>query len=97
MYTQPPDTPATGERFPWTEFQQGVMLSAFYYGYLAPQLLAGFLADRLSAKHTMGISVLLSGLLSLLTPAAARWDWRAVVAVRALVGLAQVALSSKTQ
>ncbi|XP_064477856.1 sialin-like [Ornithodoros turicata] len=75
--------------FSWTESQQDIMLSAFFYGYMAPQLFSGLAADIATPKHMLSISIVFPGLISFLTPMAVQWHWEAVTTLRALMGLAQ--------
>ena len=59
------------QEFGWSLATQGVVLSAFFWGYLATQILGGWLADRHGGKVVLGIAVLLWSLFTLLTPPAA--------------------------
>ncbi|XP_064462739.1 sialin-like isoform X2 [Ornithodoros turicata] len=75
--------------FQWSETEQDVMLSAFFWGYTIPQTFAGLAADKATPKHMLSIGVVIPGLLSFLTPMAAYWHWGAVVLLRTLMGFAQ--------
>ena len=82
----PPESQPDGP-FIWDEHVQGVVLGAFYYGYVVTQLAGGRMAEVFSAKHTFGLALLAAALLTLLTPVSASCDWRLLVAVRVLMGL----------
>lgn len=72
--------------FEWTSNQQSILLGAFFYGYVITQLPAGFLSERYGAKWIFGVSMLVTGLLSLLIPFAARIHWIALFCARFLQG-----------
>jgi hypothetical protein len=76
--------------FEWNEETQGYILSAYYYGYVATQLLGGRLSEMFGSKVVLGPGVLISGLMSLLYPVASRLNVGAFIAVRVLTGAASV-------
>nr|CAD7437862.1 unnamed protein product [Timema bartmani] len=76
-----------GGEFDWTETMQGFLLSAYFYGYSATQLLGGRMSDRFGAKMIMGPGILATGLLSLLTPVVVKWHVAAFAVVRILQGM----------
>lgn len=73
--------------FVWDEDTTGEILAAFYYGYIFTQLLGGRLAELVSAKHTFGVPMLLTVILTLLVPVAANHDWRLLFALRVAMGV----------
>ncbi|XP_069676543.1 putative inorganic phosphate cotransporter isoform X1 [Periplaneta americana] len=87
-----PDDADTSEvdegEFEWDEETQGYTLSAYYYGYVATQLLGGRLSEILGSKVVIGPGVFLAGLFTLLSPLAARLHVAAFIATRVLVGAA---------
>src|SRR5262245_40792728 len=56
------------EQVGWSLSTQGLVLSAFFYGYLATQVLGGWLADRYGGKRVLGIAVVWWSLFAFLTP-----------------------------
>ena len=72
----------------------GWVLSSFFYGYILTQIPGGFIATRLSGKHVFGLGVLLTALLTLLTPIAAVTDIRLLIALRVLEGICEVQFSA---
>src|SRR5215472_10049569 len=64
----------------------GLILSSFFWGYIGPQMLGGWLADRFGGKHVLTLGVLLWSLGTFLTPAAAQRSFGALLAMRALLG-----------
>ncbi|GIY87850.1 hypothetical protein CDAR_537611 [Caerostris darwini] len=78
----------TGE-FEWDSKVQGVVLGAFFYGYVITQVPGGLIAEKYGAKWLFGIGMLLTSLVTLLTPLAARWSVWALVVVRVIEGLGE--------
>ncbi|CAG2176128.1 unnamed protein product [Oppiella nova] len=81
-------TSTTGE-FDWTDSQKASLLGAFFYGYVLTQLPGGQLAEKFGAKWIFGSSVLITAILSLISPVAAKWSYSAYFAVRVGQGLAE--------
>lgn len=76
--------------FIWDLYTQGLILGAFYYGYIITPIPGGRLAERFGAKWLFGVGTLLTGLLSLLIPYAAyEWGATGVVSIRILQGLGE--------
>lgn len=75
--------------FDWSEVQQSVILSSFFWGYLPCQIPGGRIAEVYGTKRVFGGSVLVTALLSLLTPKAAQIHWALLLIIRALQGMAQ--------
>ena len=70
----------------------GVILSAFYYGYMVTQLPGGVLARKFGGATILGLSVGTSGALTMLTPLAARVHVGVLIALRVAIGMAEVKL-----
>lgn len=75
--------------FEWDEATQGLVLGSFYYGYMLTQIPGGRLAEIYGGKLVYGLGVFITAVLTLLTPIAARWNLPALVALRAIEGLAE--------
>ncbi|KAJ6222360.1 hypothetical protein RDWZM_000905 [Blomia tropicalis] len=75
--------------FDWDETMQGHILGSFYYGYIASNINAGQLVDRVGARWLCGIITLASAMLTMITPLVARWDVNALILVRVCIGLCQ--------
>lgn len=73
----------------WDEYDQGIALGAFFYGYVLTQVPGGRLAERVGAKWLYGAGVLTTALLTLLTPLAALNSFHAFVALRVMMGLGE--------
>ncbi len=68
---------------------QGLILSAFFWGYLWPQLAGGWLADRFGGKRVLGFGVAVWSIATFITPPAARASFAVLFAVRVLLGLGE--------
>ncbi|KAJ9591412.1 hypothetical protein L9F63_002018 [Diploptera punctata] len=82
---QPP-TKHNGE-FDWDEEMQGYVLSASAYGVLATHMVGGRLSEIVGPKYVLGLGLLLTGLLTMLCPAAAEWSFGAFITVRVIIGI----------
>jgi MFS transporter, ACS family, solute carrier family 17 (sodium-dependent inorganic phosphate cotransporter), other len=68
---------------------QGLILSAFFWGYLWPQLAGGFLADRFGGRRVLAAGVAMWSLATFATPAAAEASFGALLAARVLLGFGE--------
>ncbi|XP_033726728.1 sialin-like [Pecten maximus] len=75
--------------YDWDEATQGMILSSFFYGYALTQIPGGFLAEKIGGKRLFGYGILITAILSLLTPLSAKVGTWAVMVVRILMGLAE--------
>lgn len=76
--------------FNWDRSTQGLVLGAFFYGYIITPIPGGRMAERWGAKWLFGIGALITGFLSLLIPYAAyNWGVAGVVTLRILQGLGE--------
>ena len=63
------------------------MVGSFYYGYWVLQVPGAWIAMKLGGTRIFGYGVLLSSLLSLITPVATRYHVLALVGIRIVQGL----------
>ena len=78
------------EGFSWNAEQQGIILGAFFYGYVITQIPGGYLAEKYGGKWLFGIGTFITAFLTLLTPLAAKAGTTPFIAVRVLEGLGEV-------
>lgn len=75
--------------FNWDERTQGMLLGSFFYGYLLTNYLGGRLADKLGGRLIFGVGVILTALLTMISPLAARHSIFAFVIIRILEGMTE--------
>lgn len=77
----------------WTFDEKQLILSTFYWGYIVTQIPGGYAAQKLGSKLVLLFSILISSLLSLLTPVSIFYGGSTgYCVIRALQGLFQGAL-----
>jgi ACS family sodium-dependent inorganic phosphate cotransporter len=77
------------EQYGWDDAFKGVVLSAFFAGYAATQVLGGSLADRHGGKRVLLGGVALWSVFTALTPSAAAAGASPLLLVRALLGVGE--------
>ncbi|XP_014215959.1 putative inorganic phosphate cotransporter [Copidosoma floridanum] len=84
------DTDIDGQLYDWSEYTQGIILSSFYWGYLLTNLPGGVIAERFGGKHTLGLGILSTAVLTILTPSCVIWGGStALVYLRVLMGFCE--------
>jgi|688.fasta_scaffold1198737_1 ACS family sodium-dependent inorganic phosphate cotransporter len=76
--------------FAWPEPTQGLVLGAYFWGYILTQIPGGRVAEMFSAKWVIWGSVLINVVFTILTPVAANISYIAVLVVRFVEGLGAV-------
>nr|XP_027234251.1 sialin-like isoform X4 [Penaeus vannamei] len=74
--------------FAWDDNIQGLILAAYFYGYIFTQVPGGWFAEKFSAKHVFGVGALLNALCALLCPIASKASYIVLVALRIVMGIA---------
>lgn len=82
--------------FDWDEKTQGLILSAFFWGYVITQMPGGMLADKYGGKATLGLGMLFSSIGTVITPVVARIGPVMLIILRLIIGLAQVCILLET-
>ncbi|CAF4518676.1 unnamed protein product [Rotaria sp. Silwood2] len=73
--------------FDWDPSKAGLILGAFFYGYITTQVIGGNLAKKFGAKWIFGGGILISSILTPLTPLAARIHYKLLIAIRVIMGM----------
>uniref|UniRef100_UPI0037E8DAD6 sialin n=1 Tax=Semicossyphus pulcher TaxID=241346 RepID=UPI0037E8DAD6 len=76
-------------QYPWDSETQGWLLGAFFFGYLCTQIPGGYLSGHYGGSIFMGLGVLGTAALTLLTPLAAQMGSYWLFALRALEGFGE--------
>ena len=81
---------ALAGEFDWNGEDEGIILGAFFWGYVVTQVPGGMLAEHFGGKWPFGIGMLITAVFSLLTPLAARSGKGVLILVRIIQGLGEV-------
>ena len=76
--------------FRWSKSLQGLILGAFFWGYLLLQVTGGLVSERFGAKKVIAAGMVPVAILSLLSPVAARADPNLFLILRILMGVGEV-------
>ena len=79
--------------FIWDKETQGLILGAFFWGYLLTQIPGGWLAERFGGKMVFGWFMALAGVATLLTPVGASLSPYLLIVLRVLKGIGEVSNS----
>ena len=81
-------SPFNGEKILcWSNWEQGLVKAAFYYGYPLTQLIGGYMAQRIGTKWVFGGQNVLAAFLTILTPIASQTNVWVVIVLRFILGL----------
>jgi len=84
------DTSGESGEFNWSPADQGLILGCFFWGYLATQIPAGLVSSRFGGKWPLGIGLLITAILAIFTPWAARTHVWLLIGFRIVQGLGEV-------
>ena len=62
-----------GGQFEWSEQLQGVILGAFFWGYVITHIPGGILSEKFGGKYTLGLGILSTAVFTLITPVVINW------------------------
>ncbi|CBY06882.1 unnamed protein product [Oikopleura dioica] len=82
----------SSQKFHWSEKQQNLIIELFFYGYTLSVGMGGLFADVLGARFLIGLSVLLSGFLSMFYELFASWGFEWLCVLRFFQGLLQAGM-----
>lgn len=80
-------TQTTELYFDWNSVQTGYILSSFFFGYLLTQFFGGLLAFRYGGNLIFGLGILVTAVMTLLTPVAAELGYGVLITVRVFEGI----------
>ena len=84
---------AMQETFAWDETTKGFVLSSFFIGYLAFQVIGGWLANRFGGRTVLGIALISWSIFTFFTPIAASVSLSLLIAVRIAMGAGEASLA----
>ncbi|XP_048826249.1 vesicular glutamate transporter 3 [Brienomyrus brachyistius] len=76
-------------QFNWDPETVGLIHGSFFWGYIVTQIPGGFISNKLAANRVFGAAIILTSLLNMLIPSAARVHVGCVMCVRILQGLVE--------
>lgn len=87
------DSVPAGDRFEWSQSLQGLILSAFYWGYIVTHVPGGQLAARIGGKVTLLMGTSIACFFTMITPLAIDYGGvNALIVSRVIVGLGEGAV-----
>jgi ACS family sodium-dependent inorganic phosphate cotransporter len=87
---------AMKEQLGWSQTQKGLVLSAFFAGYMLFMFPGGWLATRVGGKRVLAASVLAWSVVTLLTPLSAHLSLAALLVARVAIGVGEAGLFPAT-
>lgn len=79
-----------GGEYEWNEQLQGIILSAFFWGYVITHIPGGMLAERFGGKWCLSLGILSTAIFTLFTPLAIYWGGaNALIGLRFFEGLGE--------
>ncbi|VVC92116.1 unnamed protein product [Leptidea sinapis] len=82
-----PRQPEGVETLEWTTQEQAFVLSAYFWGYSVTSFLSALTAEIWGPRKVVFVTMIICGLLTILSPQAAKFNYMALVAVRLVIGL----------
>lgn len=76
----------TKSEFNWSNHDQNLLLSGYFYGYLLPNLCGGFVAERYGGKIVIFVVLFLSSIITALSPLTANDNFWYLFAARVTLG-----------
>ncbi|XP_012285120.1 sialin isoform X2 [Orussus abietinus] len=73
-------------KYPWNQYEVNLILGSFFWGYICTEIPGGRLAEIIGARSVFGYSMLVSSLITFLTPLSAMFGYATVSALRAILG-----------
>lgn len=79
--------------FTWTSKFEGLILSAFTFGFLGTPIIGGYIAGKYGGKIVITVSLVVASTVTIATPEAARALPISLVILRAIVGIFMVMIT----
>lgn len=75
------------DTFDWDKKTQGLLLSAYFYGYIFPNLLGGSLAEIFGARKVIFVAIFFSSIVTALSPFSANDNFVYMFIMRLILGI----------
>uniref|UniRef100_A0A8C6PZN4 Solute carrier family 17 member 6a n=1 Tax=Nothobranchius furzeri TaxID=105023 RepID=A0A8C6PZN4_NOTFU len=76
-------------KFNWDPETVGMIHGSFFWGYIVTQIPGGYISSRLAANRVFGAAIVLTSILNMFIPSAARTHYGCVICLRILQGLVE--------
>lgn len=87
---------AMKDTYRWSNYEQNLLLSAYFCGYVGPNLIAGMLAERFGGKILIFVVFLLSSIITALSPLTASDNFEYMFWARLLLGVCGVSMTRRS-
>lgn len=87
MAARSEDNEPFDDSFHWSKKDQGLLLSAYFYGYIFPNLLGGFLSERFGGRIVIFLTMILSAIVTGISPLAANDNFLFMFTARLVLGI----------
>lgn len=74
----------------WTAQEQAYVLSSYFWGYAVTSFFSGFAAELYGPRKVVFFTMLITAVLTVLTPEAAKLSYSLLVSIRVIMGSAAV-------
>lgn len=78
------------EIYQWSNYEQSLLLGAYFCGYVGPNLIAGVLAERFGGKRIIFLIFLFSSIITAISPLTANADFHYLFVARLALGVCGV-------
>lgn len=78
------------ETFKWSNYEQSLLLGAYFCGYVGPNLIAGILAERIGGRRIIFLIFMFSSIITALSPLTASEDFHYLFFARLALGVCGV-------
>jgi MFS transporter, ACS family, solute carrier family 17 (sodium-dependent inorganic phosphate cotransporter), other len=76
----------TKDKFKWSNHEQNLLLSGYFYGYLWPNLCGGFVAEKYGGRMVIFVVLFLSSIITALSPLTASDNFWYLLLARLVLG-----------
>lgn len=83
---------AMTQHYHWSNYEQNLLLSAYFCGYIAPNLIAGLVAERFGGRIVIFLVFLVSSVITALVPYLTSEDFTYLFLSRLALGLCGVSV-----
>ena len=81
---------AMNEKYHWSNYEQNLLLSAYFCGYVGPNLIAGLMVERFGGRKIAFLIFFLSSFITVLSPYAAEVSFKLFFVSRLALGTCAV-------